>query len=155
MRKFISAVHAKQLAVKFHLSLHSPFDGVRHKIMPSASPVRVSVDLLKHFKERTRNAGEIHYALIAGVNDREEDVVKLIRLFKGSAISIKFLAYNEKPNGTFHPSERVARIRKALEDEGIQTEYYNPPGSDIGSSCGQFLMHYYTKYNTKPPVRRR
>lgn len=154
MRKFIAEVRAKRLAVKFHLSLHSPFDGSRRKLMPSASLVVESVNLLKLFKGRTGNAGEVHYALIAGVNDRDQDVKRLIRLLKGHNIPIKFLAYNEKPNGDFHPSVRVARIRQILECEGIKTEYYNPPGSDIGSSCGQFLMNYYTKYNTVPPQKK-
>jgi len=154
MRRFISEVHCRKLPVKFHLSLHSPFDACRSEMMPGASPVQDSVDLVRAFTTTSGNAAEIHYALIANVNDRDEDVAELMRLLKGSGISIKFLAYNEKPSIDFKPSERVAEIRTALEREGITTEFYNPPGSDIGSSCGQFLMDYYVKYNTKPLVRR-
>ena len=31
----------------------------------------------------------------------------------------------------------------------IHTEYYIPPGRDIGSSCGMFLVDLYKKYNVK------
>ena len=36
-----------------------------------------------------------------------------------------------------------------LELAGIKTEFYIPPGGDIGSSCGQFLMDYYREFNIK------
>ena len=118
--------------------------------MPAASPVRVGIDLLQEFMAETGNSTEIHYALIDGVNDRVKDMRALIRLIKGHGIPVKFLAYNRKPDRDFEPSKRVAEMRQMLEAEGIKTEYYNPPGSDIGSSCGQFLMDYYKKYNTRP-----
>lgn len=150
MRRFTDEVGNRRIPVKFHLSLHSPHDDCRRELMPAASPVLASIDLVKEFVRETGNAAEIHYALIDGVNDRDEDVARLSWLMKGNGISIKFLAYNKKPSSTFRPSERVARIRHVLEHEGILTEYYDPPGSDIGSSCGQFLMDYYKRYNAEP-----
>ncbi|MCX6738803.1 MAG: radical SAM protein [Candidatus Parcubacteria bacterium] len=145
--RFTEEVRKNNLAVKLHLSLHSPFDEKRKEIMPSASGIKESVELLERFREKTGNSAEIHYAMIDGVNDRDEDLFGLIALFEGRNIPIKFLVYNEKPSLELKESMRVDFFRKELAKYGIVTEFYIPPGRDVGSSCGQFLMEYYLEYN--------
>lgn len=149
MQEFTEAVKRHRLPLKFHLSLHSPDSEVRKKIMPSASSIAESVILTEFFVRYTGNSAEIHYSMIEGVNDRPEDLSALIRLLKNRGIPVKFLVYNEKPSVDFKGSSRVDYFRNHLESEGIATEFYNPPGADIGSSCGQFLMDYYEKYNKR------
>ena len=149
MQEFTEAVKIHRLPLKFHLSLHSPDTKMRKEIMPSAGSIMESIILVEFFMHRTANSAEIHYAMIEGVNDREEDLTALIKALKGRNIPVKFLAYNEKPSVDFKESTKVKHFRDALEAEGIATEFYNPPGADIGSSCGQFLMDYYEKYNKK------
>ncbi len=149
MQKFTDEVRKHKLPLKFHLSLHSPDSEVRKKIMPSASSIAESVILTEFFVRYTGNSAEIHYSMIEGVNDRPEDLSALTRLLKNRGIPVKFLVYNEKPSVDFKGSSRVDYFRNHLESEGIATEFYNPPGADIGSSCGQFLMDYYEKYNKR------
>lgn len=55
-----------------------------------------------------------------------------------------FLAYNSKQGVDFQQSKKVKEFQAALTNANIPNEYYQPPGWDIGSSCGQFLMDYYT-----------
>lgn len=147
MQKLTDAVKEEGMPVKLHLSLHSPDDERRKTIMPSAYSIRESIELVEVFMQETGNSSEIHYALIDDVNDRDEDLELLIALLKGRNIPIKFLIYNEKPSVDFRRSQRVAHFRETLEREGIRTEFYIPPGGDIGSSCGQFLMDYYERFN--------
>ncbi|MDO8430266.1 MAG: radical SAM protein [bacterium] len=149
MEKFVDSVRKNQIPLKFHLSLHSPDFKARKWLMPAASSIRESIDAVLYFMKCTNNSAEIHYALIDGVNDREEDLFKLVELLKNRNIPIKFLVYNKKPSASFIKSPRIDYFRKILEKEGIATEFYIPPGADIGSSCGQFLMDYYEKYNKK------
>lgn len=149
MQKFTALVKSKNMPLKFHLSLHSPDPVARKELMPSASSVREGVILTEFFSQHTGNSSEIHYSLIEGINDSEKDLVALIRLLKNRDIPVKFLAFNEKPSIDFKESKRIKLFRNVLELEGIKTEFYNPPGADIGSSCGQFLMGYYEKYNKK------
>ncbi|MCX6735721.1 MAG: radical SAM protein [Candidatus Parcubacteria bacterium] len=145
--RLIEEVRKNDLAVKLHLSLHTPFNEKRRELMPSASGVQESVFLLGKFREKTGNSAEIHYAMINGVNDRDEDLSGLISLFGGKNIPIKFLIYNEKPSLELKESTRVAFFREELAKHGIVTEFYIPPGRDVGSSCGQFLLEYYLEYN--------
>jgi 23S rRNA (adenine2503-C2)-methyltransferase len=140
-------VEENDLLLKVHLSLHSPFNEIRKELMPAASNIEQSIFLLERYRKITGNSVEIHYAMIEGVNDRNVDLVKLITIFLGKNIPIKFLAYNEKPLLEMKESERVEYFREKLSEYGIETEFYIPPGRDIGSSCGQFLMEYYLEYN--------
>ena len=73
----------------------------------------------------------------------------LVRHLRGRGISVKFLAYNDKPGLEFRRSQCLQAFRQALDAAGIENEYYLPPGSDIGSSCGQFLTDYYRTYNIR------
>jgi 23S rRNA (adenine2503-C2)-methyltransferase len=143
LTQFSSMVTQNLLPTKVHLSLHSPNDEIRRELIPNAAPIADSLKALRGYRDTTGNSIEIHYSLIGGVNDRDEDVEGLVELLKHDPINVKFLAYNEKPGLEMHQSSRVGLIRDRLEKEGITTEHYTPPGSDIGSSCGQFLTDYY------------
>ncbi|MCL5017262.1 MAG: radical SAM protein [Patescibacteria group bacterium] len=149
METFIDKVKKAGLKMKFHLSLHSADHMVRKGLMPSAEPIEESVDLVEKFVNATGNSAEIHYALIKDINDRDIDAEMLAAILKGRPVSVKFLAHNAKPSIDFEESERVEYFRAKLEEAGIKTEFYRPPGWDVGSSCGQFLMDYYLKYNKK------
>ncbi len=148
-KRLTEQVIKNNLQVKVHLSLHSPFQDIREKLMPGAFHIWDSLWWLEQYIERTGNSAEIHYSMIDGVNDKENDLKQLIQLFGTKKIPIKFLAYNEKPSIELKQSKRVEYFREELSKYGIVTEYYVPPGRDIGSSCGQFLMEYYLQYNKK------
>jgi len=136
MREFTR--QTKLLPLKLHLSLHSPFDEIRKKLMPKAADVRDSVEALRFYKAYTQNPIEIHYTLIAGYNDRDEDLAALIELLD-SDTPIKFLDFKSKLEDELCESKRVKWFRKGLEKASVPTEFYAPPGADIGSSCGQFI----------------
>lgn len=136
MREFTEA--ARTLPIKLHLSLHSPFDDVRNRMMPAAEKVKPSLDLLRDYYCITKNPIEIHYTLIDGVNDREEDKQALLELLDADT-PIKFLDFKVRCDSDRRGSSRVGYFRGALEAAGVPTEFYAPPGPDIGSSCGQFV----------------
>jgi adenine C2-methylase RlmN of 23S rRNA A2503 and tRNA A37 len=49
------------------------------------------------------------------------------------------IAYIDKDDGKHMMGE--------LDSQGIECEFYDPPGRDVGASCGQFLFDYYKKYS--------
>ncbi len=145
------AINSLKLPVKIHLSLHYTSDELRKEWMPESAPIIPSIIALEYYQKRTNNFVEIHYALIDGINDTEEDAMLLTELLTGRNIPVKFLFYNEKPTIEFHASnkEKINTFKKYFDNNNIQFEYYIPPGLDVGASCGQFLMDYYLKYNIK------
>ena len=150
-KDFVKKIKDNKLNVKLHLSLHYTNDLDRHNWMPNAEIISKSLELLDYYKKITNNAIEIHYTLINEVNDREEDIKKLISFFKNKDVCIKFIRYNSKNtiNSTETPINKAESIMKILENNGIKTEYYIPPARDVGGSCGQILVKEYLKYNKK------
>lgn len=149
--QFVEKVKQHNLDVKLHLSLHYTDSEVRKAWMPTSISVEDSIDLLDYYKRETKCPTEIHYALIAGVNDTLTDCNALKDLVVGLDIPIKFLAFNEKSTLTAKRStlDVYEQFKDVLEKCGITTEYYIPPAQDIGGSCGQLLKDYYLKYNLK------
>jgi len=141
-------IQENHLPVKLHLSLHYTFDLIRKEWMPASLDIIPSISAVDFYKKITGNAVEIHYTLIEGVNDTEQDAILLSNFFKGKDINIKFLFFNEKESLNYHASNRdkIKIFKKHLDMNGIPHEYYIPPAIDIGGSCGQFLMETYLKY---------
>lgn len=146
-KEFETRVMQLNLKCKFHYSLHTTDPVMRKSLMPGASPI--CLDLIFHYMESTNNSAEIHYSLINDINDDIKDATRLIELLKGKPITVKLLKLSEKPGDILLESKRIKEFQAMLEAGGITTEYYEPPGSDVGSSCGQFLSDYYQKYTRK------
>lgn len=147
--KLTEEIYKSKLPVKIHLSLHYTIDLIRKEWMPSSLDILPSIVALEFYRKMTKNSVEIHYTLIDNVNDTEQDAILLTEMLRHRDIPVKFLFYNEKPTIEFHASSRdkLKLFRSYFEKNGIEHEYYIPPGLDVGASCGQFLMDYYYKYN--------
>lgn len=146
----LSDCQDRRLNVKIHLSLHFTKDGIRRDWMPQALEIKPSIVALEFWK-RMGGSVEIHYALIDGVNDSYREAMELMDLVQGRNIPVKLLKYNERRTIGHHSSseDQTVAFRQLLESYGVTVEYYEPPGIDVGASCGQFLMDYYLKYNGK------
>lgn len=136
-----SLVKNQGINLKIHLSFHFTNDEDRKKWMPSALEIEPSLDALNFYRKFTGNPTEIHYTIMDKVNDSFEDIDFLSENIHKDT-TIKFMMYSEKE------SLDVQRVQKDkldlyinyLKDNGSIVEYYEPPGNDIGASCGQFLF---------------
>jgi 23S rRNA (adenine2503-C2)-methyltransferase len=142
--KFKELVVENNLPIKFHWSLHTTNVGLRKQIMPGAA--EMNVPIVSSYTD-TGNALEIHYTIMDEVNDSDEDANKLIDLFSKTKANIKLMRYSEKKDLDLQRSKKVGEFMDKLIAGGIKTEYYEPPGNDVGSSCGQFLLNHYKEYN--------
>jgi len=147
-------VKTYKLDLKMHLSLHFTNDDIRKEWMPAALPYRTAIAALEFYTNLTGNSVEVHYAMIDGVNDSDDNAYALVDALQGRGIPVKLLQYNERKTINHHATEKscVQRFMDILWDEGIDCEYYAPPGRDVSSSCGQFLYEYYLKYNFIVPT---
>lgn len=140
-------VNKFEVPLKIHLSLHYTTDEKRLAMMPNATKIKASIAALEFYNQITGQPVEVHYTLIKDENDINSDLSNLVDLLDGKNIPIKFLRFNEK--GSNHneraEKERIQNFRDTLESYGIKAEYYEPPGIDVGASCGQFLFDQYQK----------
>lgn len=151
MDTLIGYVNIFSFDLKIHFSLHYTCHTQRKNWMPKAEMLELSIYKLREYANKTYNKVEVHYALIDGVNDTQEDAERLREMLTGTGFSVKFLFFNEKPTLDAHRSnrEKMKIFTDLLDDVGIESEYYIPPGLDIGASCGQFIQDSYLKYNSK------
>ena len=147
--KLTEGIKDNNLPVKIHLSLHYTMDILRNDWMPSSLDIMSSLSCVDFYRKLTKNAVEIHYTLIDGVNDTEQDAILLSTFLKDRDFNVKFLFFNEKPSIDFHASnqEKLKIFKRYFDKYNIDHEYYIPPGLDIGASCGAFLMDSYIENN--------
>ena len=111
-------------------------------------------DVIK-FLQQHNGDSEIHYTLIEGVNDRDEEIVFVGGLLYGTGglrfakkIPVKFLDFKTSYKSEMSKSNKISKWIKGLEKYGIETEFYYPPGENIQSSCGLFTEGFYTHEKT-------
>jgi len=149
--KLTEGIKNNNLPVKIHLSLHYTMDILRTEWMPASLDIMSSLSCVDFYRKLTKNAVEIHYTLIDGVNDTEQDAILLSTFLKDKDMNVKFLFFNEKPSIDFHASskEKLKIFKRYFDKYNIDHEYYIPPGLSIGASCGAFLMDYYIEDQNK------
>lgn len=148
------------IPLKVHFSMHTPIDNKRFDLIPSTKVnieealaylikyrkcVQANDEIMREYIElhRTNDPVEIHYTLIKGVNDSQEELDKVCQILSKYNIPIKFIRFNPINDLEISGKEEiwVSEISKQL--PGIRIKTYSPPGREIGSSCGEFTKHYY------------
>ena len=101
------------------------------------------------YYEETGRRISFEYAMIDGVNDREQDARLLLKRLKGLPAHMNLIPLNHVEESPLKPSSRkaVARFQQILEDGGIPATVRRSLGGDIDASCGQ-LRRKYTKQQT-------
>ncbi|MBR2890094.1 MAG: 23S rRNA (adenine(2503)-C(2))-methyltransferase RlmN [Oscillospiraceae bacterium] len=144
----IDELAKRKLQISLAISLHGPNDEIRNKIMPvnRAYPIDVLLAACRRYYEATSRRLHFEYAMIDGVNDREQDAQELLGRFKGLGAHVNLIPLNHVEESPLKPSSRaaVARFQKILEDGGVTATVRRTLGGDIDASCGQ-LRRKYTK----------
>lgn len=134
------------LPVNLTLSLHSPFDEERKKIMPIANSYKVSeiIGALDNYFEKTGRRYYLEYSLIQGVNDTELCAKELQRLFKSKPCHINLIRLNSvKEKSLIATTEKKAdEFMKKLEKLGLSVTLRRRMGDDIDGACGQLRRRY-------------
>ena len=148
----IDRLAEKKLQISLAISLHGPNNETRNRIMPvnKAYPIEELLAACRRYYEATSRRIHFEYAMIDGVNDREQDAKELIRLLKGLQAHVNMIPLNHVEESPLKPSSRqaVQRFQKLLEDAGIPATIRRTLGGDIDASCGQ-LRRKYTKEQKK------
>jgi 23S rRNA (adenine2503-C2)-methyltransferase len=130
------------LEINLAVSLHSPDQAVRERIMPVARryPLDQLLKTCKNYFNKTGRRVTFEYALMAGVNDRDEDAEALIRLFSGENVHLNLIRLNPIADGPFAGSQNVTAFAKKLKTSGINCTIRRRIGKHIDAACGQ-LRH--------------
>lgn len=131
----------EEMPVNLSISLHNAFQDRREEIMPVAKKFDLESLLMAqdYFFKQTGRRVSFEYTLIHGVNDTQEDIMELVRLFSHKNVHINLIGLNEIDEYAHKPpTERQMRdFAKALQQQGITTTVRKPQGLDINGACGQ------------------
>lgn len=132
---------AADMDVSLAVSLNAATDELRNRLMPLnvKFPLAGLVGALHAYCKKTGNTVTIEYVLFKGLNDSNEDAVRLMRLLEGLPCMINILMFNPFPGAEFErpDEERVYAFRNVLLKNGYVAVVRNSRGSDIFAACGQ------------------
>ncbi len=137
--------------VRLALSLHSCFSETRDKIMPinKKYPLEKLIEAAKYYVDKTNLKITIEYVMLKGVNDRNEDVKGLAKLFSRLPLKINIIPFNSlkhmNPEGLsaeLEPTskEDIYNFVKKLKEKNMQVMIRETQGEDIAAACGQLAI---------------
>ncbi|MCR4688575.1 MAG: 23S rRNA (adenine(2503)-C(2))-methyltransferase RlmN [Saccharofermentans sp.] len=127
--------------VNLAISLHSPDDELRKKIMPIARryPLNELIASCREYTVKTHRRITFEYSLFAGINDSDAHARALASLLGGMLCNVNLIAANEFPGSAYRRpnKDRVRRFQQLLTDKGINATLRREMGTDIMAACGQ------------------
>jgi 23S rRNA (adenine2503-C2)-methyltransferase len=123
------------------LSLHSTRADLREKLLPRAPRISPDelMDLAEAYARQTDYPVQVQWTLIEGINDSEEELDGIVRLFQGKYALLNMIPYNAVDGMAWRrPSmERCAQIARTLHQRGVLTKLRQSAGQDVEGGCGQ------------------
>ncbi|APJ03840.1 23S rRNA (adenine(2503)-C(2))-methyltransferase RlmN [Silvanigrella aquatica] len=140
----------EKTSVAIALSLHSPFEAERSKIMPVnvKNPITEVIEVIKnHSKKRTNRSFMVQYTLLRGINDTKEHAHALVTLLKEVPAKINLIPLNEHEGASFRRPDlgRVYAFQQELKQAGMVATVRLSKGRDIQAACGQLIQDKVSK----------
>ena len=136
----------KKLQITLSVSLHSPDNESRNKIMPINRRWNVETLLAacKDYYEMTGRRVSFEYTMIDGVSDAPEQAELLAKKLQGMAAHVNMIPLNSVEESGLRCSSRqaIAKFQEILERHGVTATVRRTLGSDINASCGQLRRKY-------------
>ncbi|MDO5714260.1 MAG: 23S rRNA (adenine(2503)-C(2))-methyltransferase RlmN [Tissierellia bacterium] len=137
------------LPITLAISLHSPFQEDREKIMPISKkyPIEEIIKACKYYFKETGRRVTFEYVLIDGVNNREKDIMKLKELLGDMPHHINVIPLNpiKEYNKKKPASSYVLKFQRQLKTSGLSVTIRRELGADIDASCGQLRRRWQSK----------
>lgn len=139
----------EKIPITLSLSLHSPFDSEREKMMPIAKKYNIKelIKAVAYYEQANNRRITFEYTLIEGINDRKEDVDELVNILRGMNSHINLIPLNpiKEYNKERTKKSNVELFQRNLENRNINATIRKEKGSDISASCGQLRRDYIEK----------
>lgn len=127
--------------VNLAVSLHAANDALRSSLLPANKkyPLNELIPAVRTYVTETHRRITFEWALINGVNDREEDALELADLVHGMLCHVNVIPLNptHEYSGQATTRERARAFKETLESRGIPCTIRLRRGIDIQAGCGQ------------------
>ena len=129
------------LGVNLAVSLNASTEEQRAHLMPAAHGIASLKTLLlacRRYPLAPHRRLTFEYVLLAGVNDRAADALRLVKLVRGIACKVNLIPFNPFPGSAFRrPSDRdVLAFQAIVREAGIDVFIRKSRGRDVLGACG-------------------
>lgn len=128
------------------ISLHATSDERRRRTMPIANRYSIAeiLEATDAYFEKTGRRVSFEYVLIAGENDREEDVRWMAEHLRGAGRHVNLIPLNRIDEFEKEAADRQAmeRLAERLRRAGVHVSVRQRRGADIDAACGQLRILY-------------
>lgn len=122
------------------VSLHTPFDDERRKLMPiqNVYPVKDVVETIQQYDIGKYRRVSFEYIMFKGINDTRRHVNELARLLNKVNCRINLIRFHSIPGTPLESSDEdtILDFQQALNAKGIVTTVRASRGQDIEAACG-------------------
>ncbi|APU30441.1 MULTISPECIES: RNA methyltransferase [Pseudomonadaceae] len=141
------------------LSLHTTDAELRQRLLPKAPRIDPEelVELGEAYARTIDYPIQYQWTLLKGINDSQEEMDNILRLFKGKFAVLNLIPYNsleaddyQRPDG-----ERIVEMVRYLHSRGVLTKVRNSAGQDVDGGCGQLRARAVDVVNTSRLHRKR
>lgn len=131
------------LNIKLYVSIHSPYNNEREKIMPITKKYKIEsvLDACEEFSKKTNTKVKANYLLLKGVNDSEKHAKDFRDLLNPNYFEAQIQLYNSTPDLPYQTAsnETAYRFQEIISENGIETVVRISKGRDINGGCGQLV----------------
>jgi 23S rRNA (adenine2503-C2)-methyltransferase len=128
------------------VSLHATTNEVRSRLVPinRKYPIDEVVSAASVYREKTGHQVIMNYLLFDGLNDSDEDIVRLTKLLDPTLFAIKLKDWNSVSDTGLRSSspERYRFFQERLLEYGFDAMICVSRGSDVGGGCGQLRSEH-------------
>ena len=138
----------ENLPINLSVSVHSPYDDERSKMMPVNKKYSLSelVASLEAYQKKVGRRISVEYALIHGKNDSTAHAEALMKLFAPLLYHVNVIPVNQAREGFVKSNKQaVAAFLECFTKRGIPATARRELGSDISAACGQ-LRHEVKRF---------
>ena len=135
----------EELSVNLAVSLHSPDDASRSRIMPVNRKYDLAalMSACRYYTKKTGRRITFEYAVIENVNSSSADAKKLASLLGGMISHINLIGVNDvKERDYSSSSSHVEKFKNELVRLGVNATVRRKLGADIDAACGQLRREF-------------
>lgn len=135
------------------ISLHSPFDEERRRLMPiqNNQPIEEVLNILRKYDLGRQRRISFEYIMFKDINDTPKHINQLARILNGIRCRINLIRFHSIPGSDLKTSDdkTIEMFMAGLLKKGIRTTLRASRGQDIEAACGLLSTKELVKASRK------
>lgn len=137
------------------VSLHSPFDEERKKLMPihNVYPITKVLSEIKKWDLGRQRRVSFEYIMFKGVNDTLQHAQEIVKILNGIKCRINLIRFHAIPDTSLEGTsyENIVAFQNLLKSKGLTVTIRASRGEDIFAACGMLSTKELLKQQQQTP----